>query len=103
VPIETRRRIDLCTCGQPREAAVHGMRVSYETNPNPNLHPFHPNPQPPPLPVAVPFHRVSAVRNLGAWIAEVYAPGKIGRGQAATWLAAVNAAIEDLKEKEDKS
>jgi hypothetical protein len=97
--VDARRRIDLCTCGKPREDAAHDLTVQ-KTMRGPSTHAFHPNPQPPALPMFdVTFHRISAVRNLGVWIAEVYAPGKIGRGQARTWLAAVEAAHEDLQEK----
>ena len=102
--MEARRNIDLCTCGKPRVDAVHGMRVAYETNPNPNLHTFHPNPQPSaPPPTPEPFHRISAVRNVGWWVVDVYGTNKRGHGQAKNWLDAVNAAIEDLSEKKEKS
>jgi hypothetical protein len=95
--VDTRRRIDLCTCGQPRYASVHAFNSGYA-----NAHPFMPNPQPPPpalsLPDAAAFHRIHALRLNGVWVAEVYG-AKMGRGQAVQWMDAVNAALEDLKEK----
>lgn len=90
--MDTRRRIDLCTCGQPRYASVH-LNSSYA-----NAHAFMPNPQPPPLPDPAAFHRIHALRLNGVWVAEVYG-SKMGRGQAVQWMDAVNAAFEDLKEK----
>jgi hypothetical protein len=57
-----------------------------------------PNPQPPPLPEPAAFHRIHALRLNGAWVAEVYG-AKMGRGQAVRWMDAVEAALEDLKEK----
>lgn len=95
---QARRRIDLCTCGKPREDVVHTYNGSHWT------HAFMPNPQPSPLPPAPPlYHRIHAVRINSVWVTEVYGSGKMGHGQAKEWLPAVNAAIEDLKEKEDKS
>lgn len=103
--METRRRIDLCTCGKPQMHPIHGTKVEYgqqlftaETG----LHAFMPNPQPvTPPPTPEPFHRISAVRNLGWWVVDVYAANKRGHGQAKNWLDAVNAAIEDLSEKKE--
>lgn len=72
--------------------------------PNPG-HRFMPNPQPPPLPNGVvvrstPDESIVAVRRGGTWEAVIRGvTNKQGRGQAATWLDAVNAAIEDLQEK----
>jgi hypothetical protein len=98
---QMRRRIDLCTCGKPREDAVHGCHVSYGGGNEPpagTLHSFMPNPQPPPIPTTS-FNRIHVLRINGTWSADVYDGAKVGRGQAALWLDAVNAAIEDLKEK----
>ena len=100
--MDTRRRIDLCTCGKPREDAVHGERGSDSSviTLGPLGHAFMPNPQPPPLLDPAAFHRIHALRLNGVWVAEVYGTRKkVGRGQAALWADAVNAAIEDLKEK----
>jgi hypothetical protein len=99
--VDTRRRIDLCTCGKPREDRVHNdLDPAYHAE----GHTFMPNPQPSPLPPAPPlYHRSHAVRINNVWVTEVYGSGKMGHGQAKEWLPAVNAAIEDLKEKEDKS
>ncbi len=95
--MDTRRRIDLCACGKPREDIAHNdLDPAYHSQ----GHPFHPNPQPPPLPTSTPFHRIHAVRLNNVWVAEVHGVGKMGHGQAAVWLDAVNAAIEDLKDKE---
>lgn len=92
------RRTDLCTCGKSHNDVVH--HVQGLGAPIQGAHTFMPHPQPPALPPHdLTFHRVSAVRNVGWWVAEVYAVGKIGRGQAKQWLDAVNAAVEDLKEK----
>lgn len=95
--METRRRIDLCTCGQSRDAEVHGVR-------NTVLGHMFTNSQPPAPPAASSpkshaFHRIHAVRINSVWITEVYGSGKMGHGQAKEWLTAVEAAIEDLKEK----
>ena len=105
--MDTRRRIDLCTCGKPRVHPIHGSKVEYGQQlftPETGVHAFMPNPQPvvlarTPPPVPDPFHRITAVRVGGKWSVEVYGSGKIGQGFAQKWLDAVNAAIEDLKEK----
>jgi hypothetical protein len=91
--MDTRRRIDLCTCGKPREDGVH-MEEGAMT------HLFMPNPQPPPVPVATDLTRISATRSGGTWAAIVQSDRDTGYGQAAAWIDAVNAAIEDLKEKQ---
>jgi hypothetical protein len=54
-------------------------------------------PASPPVPDS--FHRIAAVRIGGKWSAEVFGEGKVGQGFAKGWLDAVNAAMEDLKEK----
>jgi len=98
--MDTRRRIDLCTCGKPREDGVHGPRTLGAAPIG--RHDFMPNPQPPPLPDPAAFHRIHALRLNGVWVAEVYGSGsfpKMGRGQAIQWMDAVTAALEDLKEK----
>lgn len=93
--MDTRRRIDLCTCGKTREDKVHS-----ETGHGPGWHLFMPNPQPPPLPTEPVFDRIHALRLNGVWVADVYAGIKMGRGQSAeSWASAVSVAIEDLKEK----
>lgn len=99
------RAVDLCTCGKPRADVVH------DTLGVPSAHTFHPNPQPatagqrrfvpsPELP-NIDLVRVTATRSGGTWVATVLhgTLSKTGYGQAATWLEALNAAIEDLKEK----
>ncbi len=95
--METRRRIDLCTCGKPRDAVVH--HVQGLGAPVQGAHTFMPNPQPPSIPDPTAPHRIYALRLDGVWVAEVHGGGKTGIGQAAQWMDAVNAALEDLKEK----
>lgn len=46
--------------------------------------------------------RVTATRFSGMWVATVLGDGVVGYGQAAEWTDAINAAIEDLREKEEK-
>lgn len=101
--MDTRRRIDLCTCGEPREARVHDtLGVSHGTFPH-VWHVFMPNPQPLALPVKLEFTRITAFWNGSAWTARVqFLEAPIGHGQAATWLDAVDAAIEDLSEKKGR-
>lgn len=65
----------------------------------PSTHAFHPNPQPPTLPEKAPFQHGAVAKIGGQWLADVYDGEKKGRGQAVTWTAAMNAAIEDLQEK----
>jgi len=97
--MDMRRRIDLCTCGKPREDAVHQVSVAGLAGII-TYHVFMPNPQPPPLPTEPVFDRIHALRLNGVWVADVYAGLKMGRGQSAeSWASAVSVAIEDLKEK----
>jgi hypothetical protein len=97
--VETRRRIDLCTCGKPREHSAHNaerFRLGAI-----DAHGFMPLPQPPPLPAdATVAHRIIATCIDNSWRATVMAPGGArGNGQASSWILAVEAALEDLKEK----
>lgn len=99
--MDTRRRIDLCTCGKPREDIIHstlGLGASAAVL---GRHVFMPNPQPTAPPSAKPeFTRITAYWNGATWTARVqFLEAPIGHGQAAAWLDAINAAIEDLKEK----
>lgn len=102
----TKRRTDLCTCGQPRESSVHTGPFDASV-PGAPLHPFTPNPQPGPLPAPAAFNRILATRVNGTWVATVFdgpkSEGKIGTGQAQQWRDAVDAAIEDLREKQEKA
>lgn len=48
------------------------------------------------------FSVIHAWRFQGVWRADVSKHGSAGHGQAASWIDAVNAAIEDLEEKKEK-
>ena len=98
-----RRRIDLCTCGHSRESHnrfTDGSSIC-RREPLCTCRGFMPNPQPAPVtPSPLPFSRITAFWNGSAWTARVQRlEAPIGHGQAATWIDAVNAAIEDLQEK----
>jgi hypothetical protein len=144
-----KRRIDLCTCGKPREDSSHTGPFD-PSEPNSPRHPFMPNPQPEPLPARVnlctcgeprevlvhytegatyksvprrhefvsssqpepsstpaAFNRILATRANGTWVATVFdgpkSSGNIGSGQASQWRDAVDAAVEDLREKQEKA
>lgn len=86
------RATDQCVCGRPRSLHYPYTPTNcrgFQSAPQPN--------RPPPVPDS--FHRIVAVRIGGKWSAEVFGEGKVGQGFAKSWLDAVNAAIEDLKEK----
>lgn len=92
--MNAQRRTDLCTCGRPRGDACHDVKMAF-------THSFMPHPQPPALAETAEPSSISAYRAYGVWIATARntAPTPFGRGQAASMIDAINAAIEDLKEK----
>lgn len=88
-----RRETD-CLCGKLLEDRIHNnLDPAYHAE----GHVFKPHPPSPPSTDEP--RTIRARREHGVWVAVVAAASGVGRGQAASWIDAVQAAMEDLRDR----